>query len=129
MYGVVSIPRSVVEPLIALSIVYVAIENVARTDLTPWRVALVFAFGLLHGMGFAGVLAELGLPRSEFVPALLSFNVGVEAGQLTVIGIALALFGVPFRRKAWYRSRIVVPASIAIAAVGFYWSVERVFLR
>lgn len=129
MYGVVSIPRSVVEPLIALSIVYVAIENVARTDLTPWRVALVFAFGLLHGMGFAGVLAELGLPRSEFVPALLSFNVGVEAGQLTVIGIALALFGLHFRRKAWYRSRIAVPASIAIAAVGFYWSVERVLLR
>lgn len=129
MYGVVSIPRSVVEPLIALSIVYVAIENVARTDLTPWRVALVFAFGLLHGMGFAGVLAELGLPRSEFVPALLSFNLGVETGQLTVIGIALALFGLPFRRKPWYRSRIAVPASIAIAAVGFYWSVERVLLR
>jgi hypothetical protein len=129
MYGVVSIPRSVVEPLIALSIVYVAIENVARTDLTPWRVALVFGFGLLHGMGFAGVLAELGLPRSEFVPALLSFNVGVEAGQLAVIGIALALFGLPFRRKTWYRSRIVVPASIAIAAVGVYWSVARVLAR
>lgn len=129
MYGVVSIPRSVVEPLIALSIVYVAIENMATIELSPWRVALVFAFGLLHGMGFAGVLAELGLPRSEFVPALLSFNVGVEAGQLTVIGIALALFGLPFRRKVWYRSRIVVPASIAIAAVGFYWSVERVLLR
>ena len=129
MYGVVSIPRSVVEPLIALSIVYVAIENVARPDLTPWRVALVFAFGLLHGMGFAGVLAELGLPRSEFVPALLSFNAGVEAGQLTVIGIALALFGLPFGRKAWYRSRIVVPASIAIAAIGFYWSVARVLAR
>ncbi|HSB63999.1 MAG TPA: HupE/UreJ family protein, partial [Thermoanaerobaculia bacterium] len=125
-YGVVSIPRSVVEPLIALSIVYVAIENVARTDLTPWRVALVFAFGLLHGMGFAGVLTELGLPRSEFVAALLSFNAGVEAGQLAVIGMALAVFGLPFRRKAWYRARIVVPASIAIAAVGFYWSVERV---
>ncbi len=129
MSGLVSIPRSVVEPLIALSIVYVAIENVARTDLTPWRVALVFAFGLLHGMGFAGVLTELGLPRSEFVAALLSFNAGVEAGQLAVIGMALAVFGLPFRRKAWYRARIVVPASIAIAAVGFYWSVDRVLIR
>jgi hypothetical protein len=56
-------------------------------------------------------------------------NLGVEAGQLTVIGIALALFGLPFREKIWYRSRIVVPASIAIAAVGFYWSVERVLIR
>jgi hydrogenase/urease accessory protein HupE len=129
IYGVVSLSRSIVEPLIALSIVYVAIENVTTTELRPWRVALVFAFGLLHGMGFAGVLTELGLPRSEFVPALLSFNVGVEAGQLTVIALALALFGLPFRQKPWYRARIVVPASIAIAAVGFYWSIQRVLVR
>lgn len=126
IYGVVSLARSIVEPLIALSIVYVAVENITTTELKPWRVALVFAFGLLHGMGFAGVLTELGLPRSEFLPALISFNVGVEAGQLTVIGIALLLFGLPFRKKPWYRSRIVVPASIAIAAVGFYWAVQRI---
>ena len=126
IYGVVSLSRSIVEPLIALSIVYVAIENLTTSRLHPWRIALVFAFGLLHGMGFAGVLAELGLPRSEFLPALVSFNVGVEAGQLTVIGIALLVFGLPFREKPWYRSRIVVPASVAIAAVGFYWAVQRV---
>ena len=129
IYGVVSLARSIVEPLIALSIVYVAIENITTTELKPWRVALVFAFGLLHGMGFAGVLSELGLPRSEFLPALISFNVGVEAGQLTVIGIALLLFRLPFRGKPWYRSRIVVPASIAIAAVGFYWAVQRVLVK
>jgi hydrogenase/urease accessory protein HupE len=129
IYGVVSLARSIVEPLIALSIVYVAVENITTTELKPWRVALVFAFGLLHGMGFAGVLTELGLPRSEFLPALISFNVGVEAGQLTVIGIALLLFGLPFREKPWYRSRIVVPASIAIAAVGFYWAVQRVLVK
>jgi hypothetical protein len=129
IYGVVSLARSVVEPLIALSIVYVAVENVRTSELKPWRVALVFAFGLLHGMGFAGVLTELGLPRSEFIPALLSFNLGVEGGQLTVIGVALLLCGVPFREKPWYRSRVVVPASIAIAAVGFYWAVERIVGR
>ncbi len=129
IYGVVSLARSIVEPLIALSIVYVAVENIATTELKPWRVALVFAFGLLHGMGFAGVLTELGLPRSEFLPALISFNVGVEAGQLTVIAIAFLLFGLPFRKKPWYRSRIVVPASIAIAAVGFYWAVQRIVVR
>ena len=129
IYGVVSLARSIVEPLIALSIVYVAVENITTTELKPWRVALVFTFGLLHGMGFAGVLTELGLPRSEFLPALLSFNVGVEAGQLTVIGIVLLLLGLPFREKPWYRSRIVVPASIAIAAVGFYWAVQRVLVR
>jgi hypothetical protein len=129
IYGVVSLSRSIVEPLIALSIVYVAIENVTTSKLHPWRIALVFAFGLLHGMGFAGVLTQLGLPRSEFLPALISFNVGVEAGQLTVIGIALLLFGLPFREKPWYRSRIVVPASVAIAAVGFYWAVQRIVVR
>ena len=90
----------------------------------PWVVA--FAFGLLHGLGFAGVLSELGLPRAAFLPALLSFNVGVEAGQLAVIGLALLAVGL-FRHRSWYRPAVVVPASCLIAAVGLYWSVQRVF--
>src|SRR5204863_203110 len=84
-YGVVSLPPRIVEPLIALSIVYVAVENVFTSKLHAWRPLVVFCFGLLHGMGFAGVLTDIGLPRSEFVPALLAFNAGVELGQLTVI--------------------------------------------
>ena len=100
IYGVVSLSPRIVEPLIALSIVYVAVENVVTPELTPWRVALVFAFGLLHGMGFAGVLAQLGLPRSQFLPALLCFNAGVELGQLTVISVAFLLIGLPFRTQA-----------------------------
>jgi hypothetical protein len=125
MYGVVSLPSRVVEPLIALSIACVAIENVMTTELKPWRLALVFSFGLLHGMGFAGVLRELGLPRSEFLTALLTFNLGVEAGQLTVIGIA-GLLVIGFRRRDWYHRRLVVPASLAIATVGVYWTIIRV---
>ncbi|MDQ2870852.1 MAG: HupE/UreJ family protein [Acidobacteriota bacterium] len=125
IYGVVSLPASFVEPAIAISIVYVAVENVLRPALSPWRIALVFAFGLLHGMGFAGVLSQLGLPRSEFLPALLSFNAGVELGQLTVILAAFLLIALPFRRKPWYRRRIVVPLSLAIAAVGLFWAVQR----
>ena len=78
MYGVVAVSPRIVEPLIAVSIAYVAIENIFLSKLKPWRVALVFAFGLLHGMGFAGALKELGLPRSEFVTALVTFNVGVD---------------------------------------------------
>jgi len=126
MYGVVSLPSSVVEPLIAVSIVYVAAENVLRPRLSPWRVALVFGFGLLHGMGFAGVLARLGLPRSEFLTALLCFNAGVELGQLSVILLAFVLIGLPLRRESWYRRRVVVPASLAIAAVGLFWAVQRI---
>ena len=126
MYGVVSLRSSVVEPLIAVSIVYVAVENVLRPQLSPWRVALVFAFGLLHGMGFAGVLSQLGLPRSEFATALLSFNAGVELGQLSVILLAFLLLGLPFRQETWYRRRVVVPVSLAIAAVGLFWAVQRI---
>jgi hypothetical protein len=127
IYGVVSLPPSVVEPLIALSIVYVAIENVFTSKLHAWRPLVVFCFGLLHGMGFAGVLTEIGLPRSEFIPALLAFNAGVECGQLTVIFAAFLLVGLPFRKKPWYRQRVVVPASLAIAGVGVFWTVQRVF--
>ncbi len=126
LYGIVSLPSSIVEPLIALSIVYVAIENVLTPTLKPWRVYVVFAFGLLHGMGFAGVLTELGLPRNEYVTALVAFNVGVELGQLAVIALAFCAVGLWFRQRDWYRRGIVVPASLAIALVGAYWTVERV---
>jgi len=126
IYGLVSLPSSVVEPLIALSIVYVAIENLRTSELTAGRLALVFGFGLIHGMGFAGVLAQLGLPRAQFLPALICFNLGVEVGQLTVILGAFLLLRWPFGRRAWYRRRIVVPVSLAIAAVGAYWAVQRI---
>jgi hypothetical protein len=128
MYGLVSVSPRIVEPLIALSIAYVAVENVFVSHLRPWRVALVFGFGLLHGLGFAGALKELGLPRSEFLTALLTFNVGVEAGQLTVIGAAFGLVGWHYGQRSWYRQRIVLPASALIACVAFYWTVVRVLL-
>jgi len=125
LYGLVSLSPTIVEPLIALSIVYVAVENIVTAELKPWRVALVFAFGLLHGMGFAGVLRELGLPRSEFLTGLVTFNAGVEAGQLTIIAIAsLAVFHWTTNR-ARYRRLIVVPGSLLIALTGLYWTVER----
>jgi hypothetical protein len=128
MYGLVSVSPRIVEPLIALSIAYVAVENVFVSHLRPWRVVLVFGFGLLHGLGFAGALKELGLPRSEFVTALLTFNIGVEAGQLAVIGAAFALVGWHYGQRPWYRQRIVMPASALIACVAFYCTVARLAL-
>jgi hypothetical protein len=124
MYGLVSLPSTIVEPLIALSIAYVAIENLVTDELKPWRLGLVFAFGLLHGLGFAGVLADLGLPREDFIVALLSFNAGVEAGQLTVIALAAALVSWS-RHRAWYHRLVVMPASLTIAAIGVYWTITR----
>jgi HupE/UreJ protein len=126
MYGLIAISPRIVEPLIALSIAYVAIENLTTTKLHPWRAAIVFTFGLLHGMGFAGVLQELGLPRSQAACALVAFNVGVELGQLTVIAAMYALLVSWSQHRPWYRPRLVIPASIAIAAMGVIWMVQRI---
>lgn len=115
---------SVIEPLIAASIAFVAIENLITTKLHPWRPVLVFGFGLLHGMGFAGVLKDAGLPEGQLAEALIAFNVGVELGQLTVIAGALLLVGWA-RKKDWYRTRVTIPASVLIAAVAVYWTVQR----
>jgi hypothetical protein len=125
MYGIVPIAPRLVEPLIAASIVYIAVENLLVSELTRRRVALVFAFGMLHGLGFAGVLGDLGLPSSEFLTALAAFNVGVEAGQLAVIGAAFLLVVSRCHGRSWYRGRVVVPASLGIACVSAFWTVER----
>lgn len=182
---------AVVEPLIAASIVYVAVENIFTKGISPWRPFAIFLFGLLHGLGFASVLGEFGLPEGTFVAALIGFNVGVEVGQLaviavmfvcvwqalridrgkneagqglalyavlTVIAIALALLNpqtlvLALENPVWlfaaplaavfvlcavsiqlrdhvdgYRVYVAIPCSVAIAAVGAYWFVERVFL-
>jgi hypothetical protein len=189
--GYVRIPGSIVEPLIAASIVFVAVENIWAHGISKWRPVVVFGFGLLHGLGFASVLGEFGLPEGTFIPALIGFNVGVELGQLAVIvvmflciwqavrvdrgrneaGQGLAIYAILFavalglialnpaglsdllENPVWlfagplaavfvlcaasihfrdhleaYRRIVAIPASVAIAVVGAYWFVERVFL-
>ena len=128
MYGIVSLPAKIVEPMIALSVAYVAIENLATSELKPWRLALVFSFGLLHGMGFAGVLRELGLPHSQFLTALVTFNAGVEAGQLSVIAMAWVAIASLRRNEYRYRMFVVRPASLAIAFIGLYWTIQRILI-
>lgn len=123
--GWVVLPGRIVEPIIAASIAYVAIENMFTQRLQPWRPGLVFAFGLLHGLGFASVLGDFGLPDGQFVPALIGFNLGVEFGQITVIAACFALVGYWFRKKHWYHRVIVVPISLAIAIIALYWVVAR----
>ena len=125
-YGIVSLPARVVEPLIALSIAYVAIENMVRPKLTPVRVAVVFLFGLLHGLGFASSLSEVPMPRDQFFTALLAFNFGVDFGQLAVIALAFLAVGW-WRNRAWYRTRVVIPACTSIACVSLFWTVQRTF--
>ena len=130
---IISLSSRIVEPLIALSIVWIAIENILlRTDdgqpaggANLRRVAVVFFFGLLHGLSFARVLTELELPEAEWLVALVTFNAGIELGQIGVIATALVTVGW-FRRRPWYRDRVVVPASAGIALVGLFWTIERV---
>lgn len=124
--GLVRIPGSIVEPLIAASIVFVAVENILRPQLGPFRTAIVFFFGLLHGLGFASVLGELGGGQANFIARLIGFNIGVELGQLTVIAAAFLTVGIWFGAKPWYRRAIAIPASLLIAAIGAFWFIERV---
>jgi hypothetical protein len=124
VYGVVSLPARIVEPLIAASIVYVAVENVVRVRAGWTRLAVVFAFGLLHGLGFAGVLSELGWPEGRRLTALIAFNVGVELGQLAVIAVALGTLAAAGRARL-PRRRIEQVVSVGIAAVALFWTVER----
>ena len=128
MNNIVELSATVVEPLIALSIAYVGIENVFSKVLHKSRLFLVFIFGLLHGLGFAGVLTDFGMPKNDFVTALISFNIGVEFGQLAVLLLAFVLLRVWFKEQQRYREIIVVPGSIFIALIGSYWFLERLEL-
>jgi HupE / UreJ protein len=128
MYHIVSPPSNIVEPLIALSIMYVAFENIISPRLKPSRIGVVFLFGLVHGLGFAGALGRLGLPGNAYLLSLVMFNAGVELGQLTIILAAYFLLAKWFGNKTYYRQRIVVPISVIIVVVAGFWTVQRILL-
>jgi hypothetical protein len=128
MKGVVNLPSEIVEPIIAFSIVFVAVENILVNELKPWRIALVFSFGLIHGLGFAAALNEIGLPGNKFLTSILSFNLGVELGQILVIMMVYLLLIFPFGKKSWYKKRIVYPISLLIAMIASYWTLQRLFV-
>ena len=123
--GYVSLPARIVEPMIALSIAYVAVENLTGRPLR-WRWAVVFAFGLIHGLGFASVLTELAGQGRASVGSLLAFNLGVEAGQLLAI---LAVFPLLLLlTRIGSQAGLKRYASLSILMVSLYWFTERVFL-
>ncbi|HEV3221691.1 MAG TPA: HupE/UreJ family protein [Puia sp.] len=128
MKGIIVAPGAVVEPIIALSIIFVAIENILLSELKPWRIIIVFLFGLIHGLGFASALNEIGLPRNKFYTSILSFNAGVEIGQIIVIVCVFLLIIFPFGKRKSYRKFVVYPASILIAMIAAYWFVKRLFI-
>ncbi len=132
MNGLINLPANIVEPLIALSIAFIGIENIFSPKLHKSRLFIVFIFGLLHGMGFASVLSDFGMPENDFATALISFNVGVEIAQIAIILLAYFFIGYGLRNRLateqQYRQIIVIPGSIIIALIGLYWTYDRIVL-
>ena len=128
----VFIPASIIEPLIALSIGYVAFENIFQRQRkfhsrsNTIRYAVIFFFGLIHGLGFAFVLEDIGLPTGQLILSLLSFNIGVEIAQIGLVVLAYLLMFYP-SKQLWYRKAIQIPCSLVIGLIGIYWFFERVF--
>ena len=127
MKNIIIAPPALVEPIISLSILFVAVENMLLNRLKPWRILIVFGFGLIHGMGFASSLNEIGLPRNQFYTSILSFNAGVEIGQMTVISAVFLFLVIPIGRKPWYRRQAVYPLSTLIGCIAAFWTIQRVF--
>ena len=128
MLGIINLSAQIVEPLIAISIAFVAIENIFLNSLNKNRLVIIFGFGLLHGLGFASVLSDFGMPDDDFIKALVSFNVGVELGQLSIVLMMTFFISYWIKNDRIYRQFVVIPASSLIAFVALYWTWERIEL-
>ncbi|GGI47012.1 membrane protein [Paenibacillus marchantiophytorum] len=122
--NIIAVPPSIVEPLIALSICYVAIDNIVRKSVS-YRWLLTFLFGLIHGMGFADILKGMNIPKTELATDLISFNLGIETVQLIIVAIFIPLLYMMHRVK--YARKIVISGSALALLLGGIWLVQRVF--
>lgn len=128
-FGVLTLPSSVVEPMIAFSIAFMALTTVFLKDMriaasAAMKMSVVFFFGLFHGLGFAGLLNEVEIPEGQFVPSLLLFNVGIEIGQLCIVGLGLLVVNAVRETRA-YRG-LIIASAVAIALAGVLFGIERV---
>lgn len=125
--NVLSPPSTIIEPAIALSIVFVGADNLVRGDGRDLRAWVALTFGLVHGFGFANVLREFGLPREALGWSLFSFNFGVEIGQVAIVLVVASILAAIRSRSAVLGSRVAMAGSVVVIAAGTYWFVERVF--
>jgi HupE / UreJ protein len=128
MYHIINPISGIVEPLIAMSILYVALENIFSPRLKAARIGIVFLFGLIHGMGFAGSLGQMGLPQHAYLLSLIMFNAGVELGQMTIIIIAYFFLARKFGNRPDYRKIIVIPLSAVIVCIAGIWTIQRILI-
>ncbi len=126
MFQIIKAPTQIVEIIIAISILFIAVENIFTSKVNHSRIAIVFLFGLIHGLGFAAVLSEIGLPQNKFIPSLLMFNLGVEIGQIAVITAVYFVLIKWVKDADYYKSRVVIPISVFISIVSMYWIIERI---
>lgn len=129
--GILTLSSKVVEPIVALSITYMAITSVFFKHLKAFgghtnKASVVFLFGLFHGLGFAGLLKDIQVPDDRFISSLLSFNVGIEFGQFAIVAAVLP-FIYMFKDKRWY-SKVIKVIAIIIALIGLVWGFQRIFL-
>jgi hypothetical protein len=117
-----------IEPLIAISILFTSIENIIHKEKNPYRLLILFGFGLIHGMGFANALKEIGIPKDQFFTTLISFNIGVELGQIVILLTAYFLISKWFAHKTWYKEKVVYPISSLISCIALYWIIERILI-
>lgn len=117
-----------IEPLIAISILFTSLENIFHSKVYSYRLIIIFVFGLIHGLGFATALKVIGIPKRDFFTSLISFNFGVEIGQIVVLLLAYLLISRWFSHKVWYKERVVYPISSLICCIALYWTIERIFI-
>jgi HupE / UreJ protein len=127
-YQILNSNTQIVEPIIALSIVITAFENIVHSRISKWRLLIIFIFGLIHGMGFAAALQDIGVPSSNFITALLSFNIGVELAQVAIILMLYFAIAKWMSHKTWYQNRVVYPISCSMACVGLYWVIDKIMI-
>jgi hydrogenase/urease accessory protein HupE len=125
--NIVTPPARLIEPAIALSIVYVGADNILAKGGRDVRGWIAFVFGFIHGFGFANVLREMDLPRRALGWSLFSFNIGVEIGQLVVVVLVATAFAMLRAKSEWSRRHLALAGSIVVIAAGAYWFVQRVF--
>jgi hypothetical protein len=128
MFSIVQLPSHIIEPVISASIVFMSLQLLFINSSARSKLATIFLFGLVHGLGFAGALQEYGMPKNNFLSSLVVFNLGVELGQISVIAIAYLLLGWWAGKWSGYRKWVVVPMSLVIALIAGWWTFERLVL-
>ena len=127
--SVMKINPQIVEPIIALTIVYVGLENIFKNYIKEYfRYVVILFFGLLHGLGFALVLSDIGYRSTDLFINLFSFNIGIEVAQISIVLVLYILIALNFAKNKNYRIFFQVPSSILISSIGLYWFFERINL-